>query len=651
MVSKIEAGQTLVNKAAKTAKEKLAEEVSTQASSIDTSQLEATATKAAGDLKNSLETTAGSIAGQVEGGVKSLSSKFDKFQDKLNNPEATVEGLVDDGIESLEGMATDFVQDQISKFTSKFASTVEVVFSEPDSNGIVFPIEASLDAEGGISGTVAAVLQLITGLGVDTGNLQKAIVEGSPQGILDAGKDVLSGKMGAFDGASAIKSLTDTAITSVTNEIESKVGSALAKASNLNTAIKSITDVDSNGEITISSVADVVSSRITAGNTDSAEFNTGILKNKTNPLADLENTLKDSKNIKQNLEGAKSDFENLSGGKDGDAVLSSVTGAAGSRASYNKKGEEYRSLVKTRVAKGSETGVVQGISTEILTDVKEQIKDFAPKLTSEDVNNVINWSQGSADEISKAVRLLFDKTGKPIDTIRQFIKTIDTTIENATRVSPEDAVFNEPYVIGEYEAEWKKGDGNPRFPYVSSIEELQAELRNIKRDVTEAVIHWTETHTDKNIGSEEINKYHLELGLDGIGYHYVIRRDGSLQRARPVNTKGQHAPINNHDERSIGIVFVGGINVPSGTPNPENFLSSQSLTRSQLNTFDHFCRAFYAVFPGGQIIGHNEIDEEEVDPGFEVINYVENVFGKTSKFTDILNQAPLTVDEILSNDE
>ena len=651
MVSKIEAGQTLVNKAAKTAKEKLAEEVSTQASSIDTSQLEATATKAAGDLKNSLETTAGSIAGQVEGGVKSLSSKFDKFQDKLNNPEATVEGLVDDGIESLEGMATDFVQDQISKFTSKFASTVEVVFSEPDSNGIVFPIEASLDAEGGISGTVAAVLQLITGLGVDTGNLQKAIVEGSPQGILDAGKDVLSGKMGAFDGASAIKSLTDTAITSVTNEIESKVGSALAKTSNLNTAIKSITDVDSNGEITISSVADVVSSRITAGNTDSAEFNTGILKNKTNPLADLENTLKDSKNIKQNLEGAKSDFENLSGGKDGDAVLNSVTGAAGSRASYNKKGEEYRSLVKTRVAKGSETGVVQGISTEILTDVKEQVKDFAPKLTSEDINNVINWSQGSADEISKAVRLLYDKTGKPIDTIRQFIKTIDTTIENATRVSPEDAVFNEPYVIGEYEKEWKKGDENPRFPYVSSIEELQAELRNVKRDVTEAVIHWSETHTDKNIGSEEINKYHLELGLDGIGYHYVIRRDGSIQRARPVNTKGQHAPTNNHDERSIGVVFVGGINVPSGTPNPENFLSAQSLTRSQLNTFDHFCRAFYAVFPGGQIVGHSEIDEEEVDPGFEVINYVENVFGKTSKFTDILNQAPLTVDEILSNDE
>lgn len=638
--------------AVKTQGEKLKDQVKNAASSIDTTQLEATAEKATTDLKNSLETTAGSIAGQVEGGVKSLSSKFDKFQDKLNNPQATVEGLIDDGIESLEGMATDFVNDQIQKFASKFASTVDVTFSEPDSNGIVFPIEASLDAEGGISGTVAAVLQLITGLGIDAGNLQKAITEASPEGILNAGKDLLSGKMGAFDGASAINALAETAITSVTNEIESQVNNVLAKTANLNTIVQSITGVDSDGlGKLIYNTVDTVSSRITAGNTDSSEFSTAILKNKTNPISDLKNTLTDSKNIKQNLKGAVSDFQNLSGGKSGQEVLNSINGGAKSRANYNAKGDEYRSLVKTRVAKGSETGVVQGISTEVLTDVKKQVRDFAPKLSAKEVNDIINWSQGNAEEISKAVRLLFDRTGKPIDTIRQFIKTIDTTIESATRVSPEEAVFTAPYVIGEYEKTWKNGQDNPRFPYVSSIEELQAELRNVKRDVTEVVVHWTETHTDKNIGSEEINKYHLEYGLAGIGYHYVIRRDGSLQRGRPVNTKGQHAPINNHDERSIGIVFVGGINVPSGTPNPENFLSVQSLTRSQLNTFDHFCRAFYAVFPGGQIVGHSEIDEEEIDPGFEITNYVENVFGKTSKFNDILNQEPLTVDEILSNDE
>lgn len=626
--------------------QKLAESVKNASSSVDTTQLEASAKAAQESLKNSVESVAGSIAGEVEGGVKSITQKFDKYQDKLNN--LTTEGLIDDGIQSLENMATDFVNEKVSGFLSKFGSTVNITFSEPDSNGVVFPIEASLNEEGGISGTVSSILQLITGLGVDTGSLQKAIVEGSPQGILDAGKDILSGKMGAFDGAAAIKSLTETAITSVTNELENTVNNALASNSNINTVINAISAVDTDGSGNIVITRNpVTSTRISLGNTDSAEFSSAILKNKTNPLSDLNKFVTDAKNIKQNLKKAQSDLENLSGGKDSKVVLNSVTNSATARNAYTAKGDEYRSLVRTKVAKGSQTGIVQGISIEVLTDVKKRIRSFAPKLSSDQVNSVINLSQGDAGDISKAVRILYDATGKNFDDIRQFIKSIDTTIDNATRISPSEAVFSEPYVIGSYEKEWKKGVDDPVFPYISSVEEMQAELRNIDREVTEVVVHWTETHTNKNIGSEEINKYHLDLGLEGIGYHFVIRRDGSLQRGRPVNIQGQHAPTNNHDLRSIGIVFVGGINVPSGTPNSENFLSVQSLTRSQLNTFDHFCRSFYTVFPGGQIIGHNDLDEDEVDPGFDVINYVDNIFGKQSKFTDPLSQAPLTVDEIL----
>ena len=623
-------------------KQKLSESVKNAEASVDTTQLESSAKNAKDSLKNSVESVSGSVAGQVEGGVKSLTQKFDKYQDKLSN--VTTEGLIDDGIQSLEGMKTAFVDELTSGLASKFGSAVKITFSEPDENGVVFPIQATLDAEGGVSGTVASVLQLITGLGVTPGNLQKALVEASPQGILDAGKDILSGKMGAFDGASAINSLANKAITSVTDELESVVRTSLASNRNVNTVTSYLAVDQWTGNITTSSVT---SSRAT----DSAEFNEAILKNKTNPLTDLSNIVKDSGNIKQNLKKAGSDLENLSGGKDSKTVLNSVTGSAEARNTYTTKGDEYRSLIQTKVAKGSQTGIIQGISTEVLSDVKKHVRDFALKLTYEQTNRVVNLSQGDAGDISEAVRLLYDATGKSFDSIRQFVKSIDTTIDNATRVTPSEAVFSEPYVIGSYEKEWKKGEGEPVFPYVSSIEELQAELRNVDRDVTEVVTHWSETHTNKNIGSEEINKYHLDLGLDGIGYHYVIRRDGSLQRGRPVNTQGQHAPVNSHDLRSIGIVFVGGINVPSGTPNSENFLSVQSLTRSQLNTFDHFCRSFYAVFPGGQIIGHNDIDEDEIDPGFEVINYVENIFRKQSKFTDTLSQAPLTIDEILKNDE
>jgi hypothetical protein len=384
--------------------QKLTESVKNASNSVDTTQLETTAKNAKDSLKNSIESVAGAVAGEVEGGVKSITQKFDKYQDKLNN--LTTEGLIDDGIQSLENMATDFVNEKVTGFLSKFGSSVNIVFSEPDSNGIVFPIEASLDAEGGISGTVAAVLQLITGLGVDTGNLQKAIVEGSPQGILDAGKDVLSGKMGAFNGASAINALAETAITGVTNQLESTVRTALASNSNLNTVVNAISSIDSDGSGKIVMTrSPITSSRITSGNTDSDEFDTAIAKNKTNPILDLNNTLTDSKNIKQNLQKASSDLENLSGGKDSKSVLNSVRGAETDRNAYTNKGDEYRSLIRTKVAKGSQTGIIQGISTEILTDVKKRIRDFASKLTGDQVNSVINLSQGDAGDISQAVRL------------------------------------------------------------------------------------------------------------------------------------------------------------------------------------------------------------------------------------------------------
>ncbi len=615
------------------------------ASGIDTSALNKSAVEAQSSLKTSIETSLGSIAGEIEGGIQGLTQKFDKFQNKLNN--LTTEGLVTDAAQSLENMATDMVMEAAQQFLSKFGATVNVTFSEPDENGIVYPISASLAPEGGISGTIAAVLQAITGLGVGPGSLQKVLTEATPEGLLTAGKDLLTGKLGAFDGAELVNTLAEEAITSVTDKLEAAVSGSLAAYDTLNTTVSTLTSVDTDGSGNLIVTKGTTTS---TGSNATAEFTSAITNIKNTAVSDLRSVVTDAKNVKQKLDTAKTDLENLSGGKNPTEVMTAVDTASSARQSYSTKGDKYKSLVRTRVAKNSETGVIQGINTEVLTDVKKRIKDFAPSLSSEQVNRVIALSQGDAKDFSDATRLLVDVTKKSSAEVKEFLKTIDTTIFNSTRPEVEYSVFGEPYVIGSFGKEWKNGENNPSFPYISSVEELQAEFRNINREVTEMVVHWTETQTNKNLSSEDINKYHIEIGLDGIGYHYVIRRDGTLQRGRPVNIQGQHAPTNNHDQRSIGVVFVGGINAPTGTPNYENFFSSQSLTRSQINTFDHLCRTFYNVFPGGQIVGHIDIDEDEIDPGFSVIDYVASAFGKTSKFKDPFSQEPFTIDEILKND-
>lgn len=631
-------------KSKKAKNQTLKDQVSGFFSGADTKQIESTAQDATKTLTDAIATSAGQIAGEIKGGIENFTQKVDAFKGELSN--LTVEGLVDKGAQSLENMATDFVSNKINSLLSKFGSNVTITFSEPDSNGIVVPIASSLAPEGGVSDTLSSIIQLITGLGLNAleglteGALQKAVIDASPEGLIASGKEMLSGKLGAFSSADAFKNFVNNGITEVTDTLTASV---VGTIQDINATVDAVASIAMDGTFTRSPIT-------TTGPAALDEFNAAIDNIKENAKADLDNIVTKASEVKQNLTTAKSDLENLTSGKDAEAVLAAVETAPAQRAKYASKVDNYRSLIRTRAAKNSQNGIVQGISIETLTEVKKDLKAFAPRLTGDQINNVISLCQGSQADFNQAVDIVTEASGKSRGEVRAFLKTIDTTITNSTRPELDDVVFPDPYVIGSFEKNWKNGAGNPLFPYISSREELQAEFRNIKREVTELVVHWTETPTNKNIGSEELNDLHISFGLDGLGYHYVIRRDGTLQRGRPVNIVGQHAPTNNHDQRSIGIVFVGGINAPSGTPNLDSFISAQSLTRSQLNTFDHICRAFYAVFPGGQIVGHSEIDEDEFDPGFSVTEYVNIHFGKISKFKTPFTQQPFTVDEILKND-
>ena len=55
--------------------------------------------------------------------------------------------------------------------------------------------------------------------------------------------------------------------------------------------------------------------------------------------------------------------------------------------------------------------------------------------------------------------------------------------------------------------------------------------------------------------AQQIHRWHLANGWVGIGYHFLVRKDGSVYRGRPEDTVGAHARNNNYD--SIGICFEG----------------------------------------------------------------------------------------------
>lgn len=82
-----------------------------------------------------------------------------------------------------------------------------------------------------------------------------------------------------------------------------------------------------------------------------------------------------------------------------------------------------------------------------------------------------------------------------------------------------------------------------------------------KRGVTKrAIIHHT---ASGDVSAKTIHGWHLNQGWAGIGYHFVIRANGAIERGRPEHTIGAHAgPAGNSD--SIGIVLTG--NFETGKP-------------------------------------------------------------------------------------
>jgi hypothetical protein len=118
---------------------------------------------------------------------------------------------------------------------------------------------------------------------------------------------------------------------------------------------------------------------------------------------------------------------------------------------------------------------------------------------------------------------------------------------------------------------------------------------------------------------------------DVTGWHFIITREGELQQVLNIDEEGEYAK--NHNKYSVGVAFVGGLASNRREPtltNKDTTASSASITREQFNTFDKLLAQFFHLFPYGQVVGVSDIDTMMDIPGFDVIEYVRQRFGKTT---------------------
>lgn len=128
------------------------------------------------------------------------------------------------------------------------------------------------------------------------------------------------------------------------------------------------------------------------------------------------------------------------------------------------------------------------------------------------------------------------------------------------------------------------------------------------------IVHCSATPPSLDIGVEVIDNWHKAKGWDGIGYHYVIRRNGTVEPGRDISKTGAHAK--GYNSRSIGICLVGGIN-EDNTPDA-NFSIGQY---NRLKEIIDGLILSKVVTKDVKIVGHRDLDGvTKACPCFDVSN-------------------------------
>ena len=115
-------------------------------------------------------------------------------------------------------------------------------------------------------------------------------------------------------------------------------------------------------------------------------------------------------------------------------------------------------------------------------------------------------------------------------------------------------------------------------------------------------------HAAANGSVQDVHNWHLGNGWAGIGYHFYVRKDGSVYRGRPENWIGAHTSGHNS---KIGICAEGNFEV-------------EQMGAAQKNAIIELLEYLYGKYGKLKVYGHRDLDATACP-------------GKNYPFNDIVN--------------
>ena len=139
-----------------------------------------------------------------------------------------------------------------------------------------------------------------------------------------------------------------------------------------------------------------------------------------------------------------------------------------------------------------------------------------------------------------------------------------------------------------------------------------------RRITDQIVIHHTGNPWDDDLSAAEIDASHKAQGWTCIGYHYVIRKDGTVEEGRPHWTVGAHAY--GHNSHTIGIHVCGNFEEAEPT---DGQIESLAMLLANL------CTDYGLTIDRDSIVGHRELMPTAC-PGRNLFAQMDEIVGKAN---------------------
>lgn len=137
-----------------------------------------------------------------------------------------------------------------------------------------------------------------------------------------------------------------------------------------------------------------------------------------------------------------------------------------------------------------------------------------------------------------------------------------------------------------------------------------------RKDTTHIVVHCSATKAEQDIGVRDIDRWHRQRGFLRIGYHYVIRRDGTVEIGRDKREIGAH--VSGANQTTLGICLVGGVNANDIAKAENNFTPEQFAALKML------LLELRKDYPAAAIVGHRDMPGvKKACPSFDVKEWVQ----------------------------